>query len=156
DPNSQPGKVQQYSVDYTRQLRGGIAVSIGYAGSRSDHMPVGGTVDATVNVNQLDPQYLSLGSSLLDLVPNPFYGNPAFGNFANASTITRGQLLRPFPEFDNVLAHRVTAARTRYNSMTLRFDKRVRNNWGVNANYTYSRLMDSQFGESNTYSARNG
>ena len=35
------------------------------------------------------------------------------------------------------------------------FDKRVRNNWGVNANYTFSRLMDNQFGESNTYSARN-
>ena len=40
--------------------------------------------------------------------------------------------------------------------MTVRFDKRVRNGWGVNANYTYSRLMDNQFGESNTYSARNG
>ena len=39
--------------------------------------------------------------------------------------------------------------------MTLRFDKRVRDNWGVNANYTYGRLMDNQFGESNTYSNRN-
>ena len=103
-----------------------------------------------------DPKYLSLGSALLDLVPNPFQGNPAFGNLANAATITRGQLLRPFPQFDNVLAHRVTGARSQYNAMTLRFDKRVRNNWGVNANYTFSRLMDNQFGESNTYSLRNG
>jgi hypothetical protein len=39
--------------------------------------------------------------------------------------------------------------------MTMRLDKRVRNNWGVNANYTFSRLMDNQFGESNTYSSRN-
>jgi hypothetical protein len=39
--------------------------------------------------------------------------------------------------------------------MTLRLDKRIRNNWGVNANYTFSRLMDNQFGESNTYSNRN-
>ena len=156
DQNSQPGQVQQYSIDYTRELPAGIAVSIGYSGSRSEHMPVGGTVDATVNINQLDPKYLSLGSSLLDLVPNPFFGNTAFGNLANSATITRGQLLRPFPQFDNVLAHRVTSARTRYNAMTLRFDKRVRNNWGVNANYTFSRLMDNQFGESNTYSGRNG
>ena len=155
DQNSQPGQVQQYSVDYTRELRGGIAVSIGYSGSRSEHMPVGGTVDATVNINQLDPQYLALGSALLDLVPNPFFGNAAFGNLANSATITRGQLLRPFPQFTDVLAHRVTEARTRYNAMTLRFDKRVRNNWGVNANYTFSRLMDNQFGESNTYSSRN-
>ena len=155
DPDSGPGQVQQYSVDYTHELRAGIAMSIGYSGSRSDHMPVGGTVDATVNINQLDPQYLALGAALLDLVPNPFFGNPAFGNLATAATITRGQLLRPFPQFTDVLGHRVTDARARYDAMTLRFDKRVRNNWGVNANYTFSRLMDSQFGESNTYSGRN-
>jgi hypothetical protein len=156
DQHSQPGQVHQYSVDYTRELRGGIAVSIGYSGSRSDHMPLGGTVDATVNINQLDLQYLSLGPALLDLVPNPFFGNPAaFGNLANSATITRGQLLRPFPQFTDVLAHRVTEARARYNALTLRFNKRIRDNWGVNANYTFSRLMDNQFGESNTYSGRN-
>ncbi len=156
DPNSQPGQVQQYSVDYTHEMRSGIAVSIGYSGSRSEHMPFGGTSDATVNINQLDPAYLSLGSSLLDLVPNPFFGNAAFGNLAASPTITRGQLLRPFPQFTDILAHRSTDARTRYHAMTLRFDKRLRNGWGVNANYTFSRLMDNQFGESNTYSARNG
>jgi len=155
DQNSGPGQVHQYSVDYSRELPGGIAVSIGYSGSRSDNMPVGGTVDATVNINQIDPQYLSLGPALLDLVPNPFFGNAAFGNLANSATTTRGQLLRPFPQFTDVLAHRVTEARARYNAMTLRFDKRVRDNWGMNANYTFSRLMDNQFGESNTYSARN-
>jgi hypothetical protein len=156
DQHSEPGRVQQYSVDYTRELRGGIAVSIGYSGSRSDRMPVGGTVDATVNINQLDAQYQALGPALLDLVPNPFFGIAAFGNLANSATITRGQLLRPFPQFGDVLAHRVTDARARYNAMTLRFDKRVRNNWGINANYTFSRLMDNQFGESNTYASRNG
>ena len=50
-------------------------MSVGYSGSRSEHMPVGGTVDTTVNINQIDPQYLALGSALLDLVPNPFFGN---------------------------------------------------------------------------------
>ena len=56
DQSSQPGQVQQYSVDYTRELPGSIAVSIGYSGSRSEQMPVGGTVDTTVNINQIDPQ----------------------------------------------------------------------------------------------------
>ena len=148
--------MQQYSADYTHELRGGIAVSVGYSGSRSDHLPFGGTSDATININQLDPSYLALGSALLDLVPNPFFGKPAFGNLASAATITRGQLLRPFPQFTDVLAHRVTEARARYNALTLRLDKRLRNGWGVNANYTFSRLMDNQFGESNTYSGRNG
>ena len=51
------------------------------------------------------------------LVPNPFFGNAAFGNLASSATIARGQLLRPFPQFDNVLAHRVNEARARYNAM---------------------------------------
>ena len=42
DQNSGPGQVHQYSVDYSRELPGGIAVSIGYSGSRSDNMPVRG------------------------------------------------------------------------------------------------------------------
>jgi hypothetical protein len=36
-------------------------VSVGYMGSRSERMSIGGTTDAMVNINQLDPQYLSLG-----------------------------------------------------------------------------------------------
>src|SRR5204862_4736291 len=124
-------QVQQYSVDYTHELVAGIAMSIGYSGSRSDHMPVGGTTDQTVNINQIDPKYLSLGSSLLDLVPNPFFGNSVFGNLASAATISRGQLLRQFPQFTDVLAHSVTEASTRYNAMTLRLIKRVRHNCGI-------------------------
>ena len=58
--SSRPGRVHQCSVDYTRELPGDTAVSFGYSGSRSEHMPVGGTVDATVNINQIDPSYLSL------------------------------------------------------------------------------------------------
>jgi hypothetical protein len=103
DPNSRPGQVQQYSVDYTHELPGGIAVSVGYSGSRSEHLPMGGTTDQTVNINQLDPKYLSLGPALLDLVPNPFFGIATFGNLANSATTTRGQLLRPFPQFTDVL-----------------------------------------------------
>lgn len=156
DQDSRPGEVQQFSLDFQREFRGGNVMAIGYSGARSKYLPVGGTSDSTININQLDSQYLSLGNSLLDLVPNPFFGNRAFGNLSTSATITRGQLLRPFPQFDNVLAHRVTEARAEYNAMTLRWDKRMRNSWGMNANYTFSRLMDNQFGESNTYSARRG
>jgi hypothetical protein len=156
DQNSKPGYVQQYSIDLQRELPGGNVVTIGYTGSRSERLGVGGTQDATVNINQLDPQYLALGSALLQLVPNPFYGNRTFGNLSVSPTISRGQLLRPFPQFDNVLAHRVNEASARYNALVVRWDKRVEHNWGLNANYTYSRLKDNQFGEANTYANRQG
>ena len=74
---------------------------------------MGGTVDATVNINQLDPRYLALGGTLQDPVLNPFFGIPEFGTLATTQTIERRQLLRPYPQFRNVLAHRVSTARAR-------------------------------------------
>ena len=93
------------------------------------------------------------GSALLDLVPNPFFGNTAFGNLRELADDRARPAAAAVSAVHDVLAHRVSEARTRYNAMTLRFDRRLRNNWGVNANYTFSRLMDNQFGESNTYVA---
>ena len=154
DQNSKPGYVHQYSFDWQRELPGQMAIAIGYMGSRSERLTLGGTVDATVNINQLDPQHLSLGAALQQTVPNPFFGNPAFGNLSRSATISRGQLLRPFPQFDNVLMHRVNQARARYNALTTRWTKRISNGFSLDVNHTFSRLDDNQFGESNTFSNR--
>ena len=156
DQNAKPGYVQQYSLDFQRELPGGNVINFGYVGSRSERLSIGGTNDATVNINQLDPTYLALGSALQQLVPNPFFGNAAFGNLSRSSTIARGQLLRPYPQFDNVLAHRVNLASARYNAFVVKWDKRLQRGWGMNANYTFSRLMDNQFGEANFYASRVG
>jgi hypothetical protein len=156
DQNSRAGYVQQFSVDLQHEFPGGNVVAVGYNGSRTERLNFGGTQDATVNVNQLDPRYLSLGSALLQQVANPFYGNSAFGNLSVSPTIARGQLLRPFPQFDNVLAHRTNQARARYDAATLRWDRRLHDNWAVNANYTFSVLKDNQFGEANQYANRSG
>ena len=97
DQDSKPGYVQQYSLDFQRELAGQMAIAVGYMGSRSERLPIGGTVDATININQLAPEYQALGTALQQTVPNPFFGNPAFGNLSRSATIARGQLLRPFP-----------------------------------------------------------
>jgi hypothetical protein len=117
---------------------------------------MGGTSDATVNINQLDPQYLSLGTALQQLVPNPFFGIAAFGNLSRAATISRGQLLRPFPQFDNILMHRSNQASARYNALITRWNKRMSHGYALDINYTFSRLEDNQFGESNSFSNRQG
>ncbi len=154
DQDSKPGYVQQYSLDIQRDLPGGSVVSVGYVGSRSERLSIGGTQDAAININQLDPSYLSLGSGLQALVPNPFFGNAVFGNLSRSATIARGQLLRPYPQFDNILMHRAQVARARYNSLVLRWDKRMANGWSVSSNYARSVLKDSQYGENNFYANR--
>jgi len=154
DQDSKPGYVQQYSLDWQYELPGQMAVAFGYMGSRSERLTLGGTVDATLNINQLDPQYLSLGTALQQTVPNPFFGIAAFGNLSRSATIARGQLLRPYPQFDNVLMHRVNQASARYNALVTRWTKRMSNGYALDINHTFSRLEDNQFGESNTFSNR--
>ena len=53
-----------------------MALTVGYMGARNDHPGLGGSNDTAVNINQLDPEYLALGSALNDAVPNPFFGDP--------------------------------------------------------------------------------
>ena len=153
DQNREASRVQQYSIDFQRELPGDVAVSIGYTGARGDFLSFGGTNDATININQLDPKYFSLGSQLVQLVPNPFFGVPGAGALATQSTIQRGQLLRPYPQFLSILSHQQSLARSRYDALILELNKRVVGWWGGRVSYTRSRLMDNQFGQSNYYSA---
>src|SRR4029078_3418289 len=83
--------------------------------------------------------------------PNQFLGAAAPGPVATLTTIERGQLLRPFPQFRNVNMQQSTGAHSQYHAMILQVRKRVTGLWGGNVSYTYSRLNDNQFGQSNYY-----
>ena len=105
-----------------------MAVTVSYVGARGDHLPLGGTNNTAVNINQLDPKYLALGSAVLSQqVANPFFGNPAFAGTAlgNNATTTRGQLLRPFPQFGDISMFQVSEGVNRYNAAVVELSKRV-------------------------------
>jgi hypothetical protein len=148
-------RVQQYSVDLQRELIADMAITASYVGARGDHLPLGGTADTPVNINQLDPKYLALGSAVLNqAVLNPFIGVAAAGPFASQPTLTRGQLLRPFPQFTTVNMLQVSEGINRYNAAVIELNKRVTHGWGGRFSYTYSVLRDNQVGETNFYSNR--
>jgi len=144
--------VHQYSIDFQRELPGRLVGGIGYIGATSRRLGVGGNDDGTININQLDPKYQSLGSALLDLVPNPMFGNPAFGAFADQATIPRRQLLRPYPQFGDILGHQVSEGRAQYHSLVLRLERPIMNGWGGRINYTFSSIKNNIFGELNQFS----
>jgi hypothetical protein len=157
-------KVHQYSADIQRELPGHMAVTIGYVGATGRDIGYGGTVDAAININQIDPalarQLFPLGSgwdaaALRQSIPNPFFGIAAAGELGTRATIQRGQLLRPFPEFGDVLMHETTAGSKRqYNALSIEFNKRTSDSWwGGRYSYTFSRTRDNQFGQDNVYQA---
>jgi hypothetical protein len=156
DPNKGAPRVQQYSVDLQRELPAGVSVSIGYTGLTGTNMSWGGSGNTSININQIDPKYQGLLTSTATLVPNPFFGVAAAGQLSTRSTIEIGQLLRPFPEFGNVNMQQSTGARSQYHAAIVQVRKRATGLWGGTFSYTYSRLNDNQFGESNYYSSNPG
>lgn len=156
DPNKGAPRVQQYSVDLQRELPGGMNVTVGYTGLTGSNLSWGGTSNTSININQIDPKFLGSGINMFEQVPNPFFGVAGAGQFANLATIERGQLLRPFPQFRDVLMLQATGARSQYHAAIFQLRKRSTGLWGGNFSYTFSRLKDNQFGESNYYSSAPG
>ena len=153
DQDKKAPYVHQYSVDINRELPGNMAIGFEYSGATGRDLGLGGSNDGILNINQLDPQYLALGSALLENVPNPFFGLPAGQGFnVTSATVQRRQLLRPFPQFGDILMRQSTLGKSQYHAGIVKFEKRLSNGWGGRINYTYSRLMDNQFGESNFFS----
>ncbi len=154
DQTKKAPRVQQYSVDYTRELPGNMAFGLEYSGATGRDLNLGGSNDGVININQLDPQFMALGASLLQNVPNPFFGLPVGQGFNVASPmVQRRQLLRPFPQYGDILMRQTTAGKSQYHAAILKFEKRVSRGWGGRINYTYSRLEDNQFGETNFFSS---
>jgi hypothetical protein len=150
-------QIHQYSVDIAREIPGNIALGFEYVGATGRDLGLGGSNDGVININQVDPSYLSLGTALLDQVPNPFFGLPNGQGFSvNQSTIQRRQLLRPFPQFGDILMRQSTQGKSQYHAAVFKLEKRLTSGWGGRINYTFSRLKDNQFGETNFFSQNTG
>ena len=62
-----------------RELTWGLALEVGYIGSRSSHLQPSPTGNRNMNINQLPGNYLSMGSALASAVANPFFGHGGTG-----------------------------------------------------------------------------
>ncbi len=154
--------VHQYSIDIQKELPGQMAITIGYTGATGRNVGFGGTGEEEINLNQIDPANLARdgagnwdAAALRATVPNPFKDITQAGEFAGASTLTVGQLSRPFPQFRNVNRFHTTAGGKRqYDAFIIKLDKRTRGGFGGRFSYTFSRLSDNTWGESSTFTDR--
>jgi hypothetical protein len=144
------GYVQQYSLDVQRQVPAGFVVTLGFIGSHSLHLTQNGR-----NIDQLDSQYLSLGSALNANVPNPMYNQPGAVLAVANPTIARSQLLMPFPQFTSVTVNTSDSGSATYTALYARVQRRFSGGLTLLASYTWSRNMDMLYGgsSSNSYAA---
>jgi hypothetical protein len=110
------GYTQQWNFNIQREIGNGFALDLAYAGSKGTGLP------GSIQANQLPDQYLALGTALNQQVPNPFYGLVNVGTLAQP-TVSRAQLLRPFPQFTGVTYTAINVGSSIYHSMQLKATK---------------------------------
>lgn len=125
----------QWNLNVQRELPGKMLLELGYAGNR------GLKLQQDRELNQLPDSALALGDGLRATVPNPFVGQITTGTLA-AATVTRAQLLRPYPHFLSVVATNEAFASSSYNAFMGSVQRRFNQGLTINGSYTFSKLID--------------
>jgi hypothetical protein len=130
--------LQQWNFNIERELPGGVMVETGYAGSHGTHLPI----NTGLGLDQLPDQYDSLGAALTASVANPFSGVlPASAGTLSASTVTAGQLLRPYPQFLNLTNASPFIGNSSYQALQIKAQRRFSNGGTILGTYTWSKLL---------------
>ncbi len=132
---------QRWTLALQKLLPGQVVLETAYVGNRGTHL------NLTRQINATPRQYLSTSLTrdqatinfLSQTVTNPLYGlAPLF----TSRTITRANLLRPYPQFGNV-AMDISDGYSWYHSLQMRAARRWSRGLTLNAGYAFTKLMEA-------------
>lgn len=138
----------QWNLTVQRELPGAVLMEAAYVGNGGRQQSRGG--EGGFTLNQLPPSYLALGNQLNEQVANPFFGRGLGGVLANP-TVARAQLLRPYPQFTDVLPLFSNGGNTSYHALQITFSKRLARGVTFEGNYTFSKTIVSGESHMNSY-----
>jgi hypothetical protein len=141
--------IGQWNLNLQRELPGALIVQVAYAGS------VGaGLLGAATDLNQLSPAALALARTVVNgqllgnlAVPNPFLRlsadqRPPATSILGRSTVTVAQLLRPYPQFGNVVSYGQNLGHSSYHALQLKASRRLVDGLTLTGGYTFAKLLD--------------
>jgi len=142
NPNPLTPYNQRWELGFQRELSGGWVAEASYVGNRGTH------IEITRDINVTPQKYLSKLATkdqatidyLTAKLNNPFSGLiPGVGA---SSTINRENLLRPFPQFGQVITT-TNEGYSWYHSLQTRIEKRFSKGYTFQASYTFSKFMQA-------------
>jgi hypothetical protein len=131
------GYAQQWNISLQNTIGKTWSFELGYLGSKLTNLGV-----PDVNVNQLTVEQLAQGTTLIQHVANPYFGQIPPSSTIGGPTVARHQLLRPFPRFTTVALYRNNVGHSTYHSAQTRVEKKFSHGFIFNMAYTFSRLID--------------
>ncbi len=139
---------RQWNVTIQREIPWNTTLEIAYVGTRGYDLSTNG--EGGRNLNQLDPKYMALGSDLNQQVDNPFFGIVNNGVLA-AARVSRAHLLRPYPQFTDVIPLFPSGSTTSYDALQISWNKRMSAGLLVAGSYAYSKAMETGENHQNSY-----
>ncbi len=140
DERKQPYS-QRWSFGVQQELPLKAMIEASYVGNRNTRISI------NRQMNNTPAEYLSTSLTrdqatinyLGKTFPNPYYGmDPIYGQ-----NMTRGNLLRPYSQFNEVRITGDPAGYSWYHSLQTRIERRFAQGWTLQASYTWSKAMEA-------------
>jgi Carboxypeptidase regulatory-like domain/TonB dependent receptor-like, beta-barrel len=141
--------IGQWNLNVQREFPGGIMVEAAYAGSAGI-----GLLSGATEINQLSPAALAIARRVVNGVPlgnltvaNPFLTlrvdqRPPATSILGRPTVTVAQLLRPYPQFGNILSYSQNESHSSYHSLQVTVARRLNDGLVFSAAYAFSKSID--------------
>jgi hypothetical protein len=137
------GQATPYFQNWNFSLQQGfgsdVVITAAYAGNKGTRLPFAGAI----NINSLTRQQYELGAVNNQLVSNPFYGvitDPT--SPLSKTTVARGQLLKPYPQYQDLFEIFATRGNSIYHSLQLSVEKRFSRGFTLLGAFTASKVID--------------
>ena len=141
----------QWNFNVQHTLPGDVVLEAAYVGTRG--LQLSRNDEGGLSLNQLDPKYMALGSQLNQTVDNPFYGIVNSGVLVTPK-ISRAQLLRPYPQFTDVIPLYSTGASSNYHALQVSFSRRFSHGFQFEGSYTWAKAIQEALSHVDSYNIR--
>jgi hypothetical protein len=126
-------RIYTYSLNVQHQIKG-FLFDVDYQGNR------GHRLNSTIDLNQVNPSYLYLGSLLGQSITSPAVVAAGFKPPYPGFTGSLAQSLRPYPQFLNVFSRNTGQGQTWYDSVSAKVQRRF-GPWQFAATYVRSKSL---------------
>jgi hypothetical protein len=130
-------RTQNWSLSVQHELARDLLFELSYAANHNTRQ----TAPSMVNINQVDPRFLSLGSLLTQNINSAAAAAAGIQRPYEGFQGSVAQALRPFPQYLNVTEQSAKAGRTLYHGGTVRLKKRFSSGLLTEGHYTWSKNL---------------
>jgi Carboxypeptidase regulatory-like domain len=132
--DGRPPYFMNWNFDFQRELPGKFLVDVAYVGVKGTRLGTN-----LINLNQVNPAYLSLGSLLTQSVTSPAAQAAGIAIPYPGFTGTVAQALRPYPQYLNIQDLANPNGNSTYNALQMKAQERFSHGLTVIVAYTWSK-----------------